>query len=270
MRRAHILGAIAAVMLPFVTPSSARAQTLFGHVLDRLSGRRLPSAAVVMLDSAGKTVGYALSDSTGRFVLKAPRAGRYHVYVDQLAYRPLMSDTFDLRKGERWETLLWVVPDPVALDPVAVTVRRETAALKKVGFYERQKIGAGYLIGPEKIRAERPVETHQLLWGVPGVQVAPNPMGTGSLILSTRPHRLSPTGTCPMTIFVDGHRFEQKLVAGGDSTVGEPGITMDDMVDAQDVLAVEVYPHGGIGAPIQYAGLDTDCGIVLIWTKEKR
>ncbi len=190
MRRAHVLGAIALTLLPLGAPTCTSAQTLFGHVLDKLSGQRLPSAAVVLLDSVGRTVGYTLSDSTGLFVLKAPRAGRYHVYVDQLAYRPLMSDTFDLRKGERWETLLWVTPAPVALDPLAVTVRRETAALKKLGFYHRQKIAAGYSIGPEKVRAEHPLETHDLLWGIPGLQVAPNPVGRGVLILSTRPHRL--------------------------------------------------------------------------------
>jgi len=62
-----------------------------------------------------------------------------------------------------------------------------------------------------------------------------------------------------MAIVVDGHKFKQSL-----------DFSLDDMVDAQDVLAVEVYPHGGIGAPVQYAGLDTDCDVVLIWTKDKR
>ncbi len=183
--------------------------------------------------------------------------------MDQLGYRSFVSDTFDLMKNERWETLLWVMPVPVALDPLAVTVHAEAAALKKVGFYDREKLSAGYMVDPEKVRRERPDQTHELLQGIPGVQLASNSMGTGYLVLGS-PHRLLASngdlaGTCPMAIVVDGQRIRQSLA-----------YTIDDMVDAQDVLAVEVYPHGGVGAPVQYVGLDADCGVVLIWTKEKR
>ncbi len=253
---------VGASLLAAAAPASA--QTLFGHVLDRLSGRPLPFAAVILLDSHGRSRGYTLSDSTGKFTLDLPRAGRYELYVDQLAYRPLVSDTFDLRKGERWETLLWVTPIPLALDPMSVTVRGEVSALKKVGFYRREKIGIGYLIDPEKVRARQPIETHELLWGIPGLLLATTSTGTGYMILSSRPHRLlrqdrGVSGNCPLAIVVDGHRFRQSLA-----------FTLDDMVDAGDVLAMEVYPQGGTGAPIQYTGPDTDCGIVLVWTREKR
>jgi hypothetical protein len=74
MRRPQTpVGLALATLLLASSPASA--QTLFGHVLDSLSGRPLPSAAVVLLDSVGKNVRYTLSDSMGRFELKAPRAG---------------------------------------------------------------------------------------------------------------------------------------------------------------------------------------------------
>jgi hypothetical protein len=32
------------------------------------------------------------------------------------------------------------------------------------------------------------------------------------------------------------------------------------------VIGMEVYPSG-VGAPVQYRGLDSRCGIVMIWTR---
>lgn len=256
-RRMMSIAALTALLL--VMPAAGRAQTVFGHVLDSLTGKPLPSAAVILLDSAGGSRGYALSDSTGRFVLKAPRGGRYQVYVDQLSYGVLVSDTLVLRKGERVELLLRVAPVPVALDPMAVTVRREDARLRKAGFYKRERFAMGYFLDPEKVRDEHPFVTSDLLRQVPGVYLVMQPLGFGyipqtRMLASLRPGRWQ--GGCTIKVVVDGVDFPLDM-----------GFTLDDVVAAQDVLAVEVYPHHGIGAPIQYRGLDSGCGIVMIWTK---
>ncbi len=258
LTRTRTIGIAAVTALLLVLPAAGRAQTVFGHVLDSLSGRPLPSAAVILLDSAGGSRGYALSDSTGRFVLKAPRGGRYRVYVDQLSYRVLVSDTLALRKGERVELLLRATPVPVALDPMAVTVRREDARLRKAGFYKRERFAMGYFLDPEKVRDEHPFVTSDLLRQVPGVYLVMHGV-TGytpqtRMLASLRPGRWQ--GGCTMKVVVDGVDFPLDM-----------GFTLDDVVAAQDVLAVEVYPHHGIGAPIQYRGLDSGCGIVMIWTK---
>jgi len=251
------LGLVVTALL-LALPAEGHTQTVFGHVLDSLSGRALPSAAVILLDSAGQTRGYALSDSTGRFVLKAPRAGRYQVYVDQMSYRALVSDTLELGKGARTELLLRVAPVPVELDPMAVTVRREDARLRKVGFYKRKRFSMGYFFDPERVRDEHPFVTTDLLRQLPGVYLVMQG-GTGYLpqtrmLASLRPG--SWQSGCTMKVVVDGVDFPLDM-----------GFTLDDVVAAQDVLAVEVYPHHGMGAPVQYRGLDSRCGIVMIWTK---
>ncbi len=256
-RRTTLGASVTALLLAL--PAASHAQTVFGHVLDSLSGRPLPSAAVILLDSAGQTRGYALTDSAGRFVLKAPRGGRYHVYVDQLSYRVLVSDTLDLEKGARVELLLRVAPVPVELDPMAVIVRRQNNRLGKVGFYKRKRFSMGYFFDPEKVRDEHPFVTTDLLRQVPGVYLVTQGGGIGYVpqtrtLASLRPG--SWQGGCTMKVVVDGVDFPLDM-----------GFTLDDVVAAQDVLAVEVYPHHGIGAPIQYRGLDSWCGIVMIWTK---
>ena len=56
-----------------------------------------------------------------------------------------------------------------------------------------------------------------------------------------------------------------KIVVDGDPVVGN---TLDDIVAAQDVLAVEAYPTGvAVGAPVQFRGADAYWGVVLVWTE---
>ncbi len=264
MKRAPILAGVGLVTLLCSVPAPARAQTLVGHVLDSLSGQPLPTAAVMLLDAKGNKVRYALSDSAGRFVLRAPRAGRYEVYVDQLSYEAFISDTLDLDKDAKFELLLRLVPTPVALDPMSVTVRRTEEQLTKVGFYRRESASIGYLMDPERVRDEHPFVVTDLLRQVPGVLLEPTD-GIGYIIayrphgrISFMPGSWSPNG-CLMKVVVDGSVVTQ-----------DAGFSIDDVVPAQDVLAVEVYPNHGIGAPIQYRGTDSWCGVVLIWTRQAR
>ncbi len=100
--------------------------------------------------------------------------------------------------------------------------------------------------------------TSDLLRQVPGVYLVMQGV-TGyvpqtRMLASLRPGRWQ--GGCTMKVIVDGVDFPLDM-----------GFTLDDVVAAQDVSAVEVYPHHGIGAPIQYRGLDSWCGIVMVWTK---
>jgi hypothetical protein len=264
MRGAPLFGAVGAAALLALTPAPGGAQTLLGHVLDSIGAQPLPSAAVILLDSVGTKVRYTLSDSTGRFVLKAPREGRYQVYVDQLSYKAFVSDTVALAKGQKLQMLLRLVPTPVALDPMAVTVRRGEQQLTKVGFYRREKASIGYTMNPQQVRDERPFVVTDLLRQIPEVLLEPTD-GIGSIIayrphgtMSFMPDSWSPNG-CLMKVVVDGVVYHQDM-----------GISIDDVLPAGDVLAIEVYPNHGIGAPIQHRGPDSACGVVLIWTRDRR
>lgn len=94
--RRRVLIAISLVA-PLTTPASVRAQTIVGRVLDDLTGAPIATATVMLLDSTDMAVGWAESDSVGRFFLTAPGAGLYRLYSDRLAYGEILSETFSLR-----------------------------------------------------------------------------------------------------------------------------------------------------------------------------
>lgn len=243
-------------------PKALDAQTVVGHVLDGLSARPLAATVVTLLDSAGTTVGHAESDSTGLFVLRAPGAGRYQVHIDQLGYDPVGSETLTLRTGGRMELLLHMVPAPVELDPMAVSVRRQEAKLARVGFYRRE-IGVGDLIDPDAVRDRSPFVTTDLLRHLPGVKLVEVHAAGGYVPASARwafqtlDSTSGDTGACLMKVVVDG--FEVPM---------DTGFGLDELVPVQDVLAVEVYSGlGGVGAPAQYRISGANCGVILIWTK---
>ncbi|MFN8574047.1 MAG: carboxypeptidase regulatory-like domain-containing protein [Gemmatimonadaceae bacterium] len=59
---------------------------------------------------------------------------------------------------------------------------------------------------------------------------------------------------CDFTIVVDGQHFTPK----------QGGLNIE--IRAADIEALEIYP-GGAAIPIQYAGSDARCGVIVIWTR---
>ncbi len=83
-------------------------------------------------------------------------------------------------------------------------------------------------IGPEEIESH-PSKISQMLQGLNGVQLRCNSHG------ECAPFSTVPTGTprlCPMAILVDG----QQHAFGG---------SIDQFLDANEVMAIEYYPRGG-------------------------
>jgi hypothetical protein len=224
-----------------------------GHVLDSLSGRPLSAVVATLLDSSGTSVQQAESDEAGLFVLEAPGAGRYRVYVDELAYRSFLSDTLSLGRGERVELRVRLEPEPVPLDEMAVRVRRTEERLRRVGFDRRRRFSMGYFVTPGEVEERKPMIATDLLRQAPRVRLAWS-QRLHAYVVTLGGVSGAGARSCPMKIVVDG-----------DPVVGN---TLDDIVAAQDVLAVEAYPNrGGVGAPVQFRGADAYCGVVLVWTK---
>ena len=229
-------------------PTSGRAQTIVGSVLDDLTSTPLFGAAVMLLDSLDTAVRWAESDSTGRFVLNVPRAGQYRLYADRLGYSELLSDTFALRQTGPVELELRMVPMPIELEAVVVTAERRRARLDRQGFYRRRDRSMGHFFDTEQILAIKPMRTTDLLRRVPGVVVRRNRIG-GAVATTLRGVR-----PCPMKVVLDGYKIDLTDDA------------LDNWVSADEVIGVEVFP-GGVGAPVQHRGTDAFCGVIMIWTR---
>lgn len=89
-------GLLALAGLPLASlPRSAAAQVVAGKVVSA-DGTALENAVVVLLDSARRQLGGALSDSLGGFLLHAPAPGRYHVRADRVGSASAVAGPLDV------------------------------------------------------------------------------------------------------------------------------------------------------------------------------
>lgn len=76
---AVLLGAAGVAGLPIT--NTAMAQTIQGTVIDADHGRPVADASVALVDTASATLDSTVTNSVGRFTVRAPRAGLFIVHV---------------------------------------------------------------------------------------------------------------------------------------------------------------------------------------------
>ncbi|HEX6135048.1 MAG TPA: carboxypeptidase regulatory-like domain-containing protein [Longimicrobiales bacterium] len=88
--------AVSAVLLMAAAVCPLRAQVVVGRLVDASANRPIAAAFVQLLDSAGVRRAGALTDSTGRFVLRADADGTYRLRAERLGYEPVTSPALRL------------------------------------------------------------------------------------------------------------------------------------------------------------------------------
>jgi hypothetical protein len=170
-----------------------------------------------------------------------------------------------------------------SLKTVTIDERRNTA-LARTGFYdrmERVRRGAtvGIFITPEELEFRSPSRITQMLGGLQSMKLHGF---DGKVILSGR------SGVCPVTVLLDGRKMlgmaEEMFTWDGQKEIerlggGYAGVfkylqtrnTVDELLNAGSVAAVEVYPTAS-SAPaelLQNAG-HASCALVAFWTGSRR
>lgn len=82
------------------TGSPALAQTVQGQLTDRASLAPVEGALAILLDAGGEEVDGALTNSAGRFLLRAPGPGTYTIETDRIGYESISSEPFPLEAGQ--------------------------------------------------------------------------------------------------------------------------------------------------------------------------
>jgi hypothetical protein len=150
------------------------------------------------------------------------------------------------------------------LAPVTVTGGaggpQTNASLPLKGFYDRwmmRQKGAltGVFIGPEEIEFRHPVKVSRMLAGLNGIRLICDAHGDCS-IQSTNPGGLLPGTACPLAVVLDGTQIYGQ-------------VNVDQLINVNDVMAIEVYERGG-NVPIGLQVNDTKCGVVAFWTGSRR
>jgi len=238
-------------------PTSVLAQTatkgagLAGVVRDT-ADQPLPLVTVV---ADGKDLS-DVTDKDGRFFIGGLPAGPNDFTLMRIGYRQ-MSFTATLTTDS---TLMIAVRmrRVASLEAVSITAPRAVAALKRAGFYDRERAGLGRFITPQHVDSMAPLldRAAQLLRDTPGVEVS---CSTGGCTIHTRRAH-----DC-LKLFVDGSEM--------------PGVTeLDEVVPITEVGAMELFANPN-SVPTEFQGrlppkrglltAKAGCGALVVWTRAR-
>jgi hypothetical protein len=270
----------------FVPP--AVGQVLRGRLLDLDTNEPIPRGVLTLIRDDGERVRVVTTDDDGRYRLTAPGPGSYLIEARRLGYGMWLDGPVELEAGDEWETEYHLQALPIQLAPVEVTAEAELREtfLQHVGFYERQKADFGHFVTREDIEHRAPARMTDLLSAVPGVRLVPSASGLSRASIGFRGSRLSQGGVCHPRVFVDNlvvirgdarprgldvQGFRETATEANRDPAERPEIALDDVVQPDDVEAIEVYRRG-VEVPARFGGTSTQtqCGVIVIWTRSGR
>jgi hypothetical protein len=189
----------------------------------------------------------ARSGVDGRYRLPDLPTGSYTVDVRAIGYVPLRQvvDVTPFDSGG-----VDIVLDRMAtLDTVRIMATRGDLVTRRLAEFEynRRVRATGRFIVPETLEKHPPMRVADIFRTIPGVRVVP---ASGGDQVIMRGQSLSQW--CTPDIWIDGVRTSA-------SDIG-----LDVLVNAQDILAAEVY-NSGAAVPAQLASF-SGCGAIVLYT----
>ena len=234
------------IFAALLVADSLSAQTLRGRVTEGRTQEAMTNVVVSLLDEDANVLAQTETGASGGFVLRAPGPGEYYVRAERLSFTTVTDGIFAFAsEAGEMSIVLFVLPQPTELEGIDVRIEREQVRrrLRSAGFYERAAFGFGRHIGPDEIDRRPIFSFSDFLRGIPGVRFENEAIQfSGGL-----------EGTCDPNIYIDGAQVFQDF-----------GITT--LIQPQDVEGIEVY-RGVAQTPMEWAGFNGSCGVILIWTK---
>jgi hypothetical protein len=236
-----------------------------GILTDRSTGTRVPDAEITVRRLSGEVVATGVTNDRGVFRLATPTPGRYLLSAETLGYGRLEGEAVDVSLGQLTVLEIQMAAEAVALDPLVVTAEPRSFHLEVDGFYRRMETGLGKFMTPEVFEQRKPRMASDLLFGIPGVNVAESTRGNGGRAVYFRSgiRRVDENGisVCWPMIYIN-----RMLVSpGGISSFAEPA-AIDELINAADVMAMEVYRSPAEVQP-EFSGANSGCGVIVLWTR---
>jgi len=264
----RILLAVAVATLGLISVRTARAQqppriplyvdtTMHGRMTGTIDGIVSDSNLVPIHAAFVSIVGTPIRIGTGpngRFrIVKVP-VGQYLVIVKRVGYHPV-SSTIEVSTADTVRLAYTLNPvTATELSPVVVS-EPESQSLRLKGFDERRKLGFGEFMTRAEIEKAASVYPTELMRHFLAINVSPNRNGavTEYYALSTREGGNPQQGACPMQVYLDEVPLETPF-------------NLDLLPPPKDIYGIEVY-SGAATIPPRFAGTNTGCGVILVWTK---
>jgi len=229
-----------------------------GRAVDASGGAPV-SAALVEVDG----VRVALADSLGHFVVGiAP--GRHRLRIARLGYEPV-EQRVTVAPDDSTEHLLRLTASPAEVGPVVVEARPVPARLQGFEFRRTHRLGSGRFITRDELEKARDTTLPNLLRRLPGTRIVHAGSATEDYLASgnsTGPHALDhPPAPCFAQIYVDGVQV-YVMERGNDP----PNLAQ---WTASDLEAIEYYSNPS-STPAQFRSMNSDCGTLVLWTRDGR
>jgi len=219
---------------------AAPAYSIAGTIVD-VDAAPVSDASVEVLE-VGAAIKRLRSDSAGRFLASGLATRSVTVRVRRVGYQPRAVPVSIPAGDERTAVVITLEAAPTELGPTTIVADEEPGQRLRE-FYERMATNKfGSYIEPKTIEKRRPTFVSEMLRSVPGVRVRPSG-GAGNAVTIRG---------CSPVIWIDGARMVHA--------------ELDDVVQASDVSAIEVY-RSFSGIPAEYFDRAATCGTILVWTK---
>jgi hypothetical protein len=162
---------VATLLSALSLPSPAASQTLHGRVVESGNGRPVALAGVYLLNRDREAITLAIADSLGRYQLTVPDSAEYFLLTQRLGYFEVESPLLVISGRRDYELDFELRPEPIALDPLTVTVRNDDFtrwwALEFGGNPQNIpgfRLIQGALLEEAKMRAEDNTETLRFVY----------------------------------------------------------------------------------------------------------
>lgn len=235
-------------------------QEFRGRIYDADSRTIVTGVTIYIKEAASRSVIASFTaDSTGSFVAKLPRAGKYFIQTDRLGYSQSTSQVLEVAPDEVVEIAMLLSVHPLTVEPLNVTARSQphNPYLEASGFYARKESGVGHFLTRAEVQRYSRLQVSEALRHVPGVRMVRVDGRRFDAMIS----RASYARRCLPAIFLDG------VLSRGGGPQKPTDVALDDLLPATEIEGIEIYsgPAQSPSAFSRYA----DCGVIVIWTKRR-
>jgi hypothetical protein len=248
----------AASLFLFCAPTLAAQSALAGIVRADSSGQPLGAVEVLIQGTSLK----ATTGLNGRYHIEGAPAGRWTVLFRLVGYLPSRSEVL-LTPGDTTRANAMLIPGVMVLDPITVRGKSPLGEGRE-GFEERRRLGFGKFYDSLVLRRSEHLRLADLLRRQGGVSVERLQLDRAPAHVAYHPYRRDPyTGAlnCPMQIYLNGSKVE----SGGRLSKQLLDLGIFDIASLE---AIEVF-RSAAQVPGIYSGPTADCGVILLWSRQK-
>lgn len=222
-------------------------------VLDAVSGAPIPNAQVAVEGGRG-----GLTNAQGVLRILQLPAAPVTVRVQFLGYA---AATFSVPLDSGRTTGFSVPLDVEAIPLPGVRAEVHAPRSRELReFYTRARTGSGQYITRAEIEQRRPRDLSELFRLLPGIRLLSGPAGDKPVMegkASAGGNRNGRAQECAIQYFVDGTPYKPTL----DGMIGVD-------IPLKDIEGIEIYRRGS-GVPAKFHRMGNNCGVILIWKKER-